>query len=108
MLGINFIKVKPTEYIILYRKGNVVLEGMGQSFFYFAPSSNLVILPIASCDSPFIFKETTLDFQEINIQGQFTYKVLDPKKLSSLLNFSIDSLGNYTGDGMEKLPAILS
>lgn len=105
MFGIKFIKASATDYIILYRKGKVVLEGVGLSFFYYAPSSNLVLVPVASIDSPFIFKETSSDYQEINIQGQFTFRVLDPKKLSSILNFSIDTNSVATGDGKEILPS---
>ena len=108
MFGIQFFKSSPTEYVILSRKGKIILEGNGMSFFYYSPSSNIVVLPSASCDSPFIFKETTIDYQEINFQGQFTYRVLEPKKLAGLLNFSVDSSGNYTSDGMEKLPVRLT
>lgn len=107
MLGIRFIKVRPTDYAILYKKGQIRNEGAGISFFYYAPSSNVVIVPAASCDSPFIFKETTVDYQEINIQGQFTYRVLEPRKLAGLLDFAVDVNGRYTGDGFEKLPVRL-
>lgn len=108
MLGIRFIKVRPTDYAILYRKGKIRAEGTGLSFFYYAPSANVVIIPAASCDSPFIFKETTIDYQEINIQGQFTYRVLQPTKLAGLLDFAVDANGRYTGDGFEKLPVRLT
>ena len=39
MFGIKFVKVQPTEYILQYKKGEVMREGSGLSFFYFAPSS---------------------------------------------------------------------
>ncbi|MDX1958977.1 MAG: SPFH domain-containing protein [Leptospiraceae bacterium] len=108
MLGIRFLKVRPTDYAILFRKGKIKTEGAGISFFYYSPSSSVVIVPAASCDSPFIFKETTVDFQEINIQGQFTYRVLEPTKLAGLLDFVVDANGEYTGDGLEKLPVRLT
>jgi len=108
MFGIRFIKVRPTDYVILYRKGKIRAEGTGLSFFYYAPSANVVIVPAASGDSPFIFKETTVDYQEINIQGQFTYRVLQPTKLAGLLDFAVDVNGRYTGDGSEKLPVRLT
>jgi regulator of protease activity HflC (stomatin/prohibitin superfamily) len=108
MFGIQFIKVRPTDYVILFRKGKIKIQGAGLSFFYYSPSSNVVIVPRASCDSPFIFKETTVDYQEINIQGQFTYRVLEPTKLAGLLDFSVDRNGRYTGDGFEKLPVRLT
>lgn len=104
MLGIKFVKVQPTEYILQFKRGEVVREGSGLSFFYFAPSSSLVLVPMASNDVPFIFHEVTADFQEISIQGQLTYRVADAKRLASMMNFSLDTKGRYVSDAPEKLP----
>lgn len=41
MLGIKFIKVQPTTYLLQYRGGKVVREGTGLSFFYYSPSTAL-------------------------------------------------------------------
>jgi len=103
MLGIKFIKTRPTEYLILYRKGKVKKQGAGLSFFYSSLRSNLVLVPAGSRDIPFIFKEFTHDFQEVDVQGQLTYRITEPEKLASLLDFSIGAKGTYTGDGIEKL-----
>jgi hypothetical protein len=48
MFGIRFIKVQPTTYLIQYRHGRVVREGVGLVFFYYAPTTSLVAVPIAS------------------------------------------------------------
>ena len=47
-------------------------------------------VPLASADVPFVFPETTADFQSVTIQGQLTYRVADSKRLASLLDFTID------------------
>ncbi len=104
MLGIRFIKVQPTDYVLLYRNGQLVREGVGLAFFYFEPASSIVRIPVASTDVPFIFKEVTSDFQEVTVQGQLTYSVTDPKKLSQLMNFSLAPNGkDYTSDDPQKL-----
>ena len=105
MFGLNFIKVQPTTYVLQYRGGKVVREGVGQSFFYYAPTTSLVAVPIASADTPFIFQETTGDFQTVTIQGQVTYRVSDPKRLAGLLNFTLAPYGpGYASEDPEKLP----
>ena len=105
MLGLRFIKAQPTDYILLYKKGSVALEGAGISFFYFAPTTSLVQIPMASVDAPFIFNEVSSDFQEVTIQGQITYRISDPKKLCRLLNFSLAPNGrDYLSDDPSKLP----
>jgi len=105
MFGFRFVKVQPTTYLLQYRKGKLVREGTGLSFFYFAPTTSLVSIPVASVDMPFIFEEVTADFQEITIQGQVTYRVSDPQKLSQMLNFALDAKGNnYISEDPIKLP----
>jgi hypothetical protein len=105
MIGIRFIRVQPTTYLLQYKEGKVVREGAGMAFFYYAPTTSLVAVPIASTDAPFIFNEVTNDFQEVSIQGQGTYRVADPKKLSQLLNFTLDASGqNYLSEDPMKLP----
>ena len=105
MLGVRFIKVQPTTYLLQYRNGSIAREGVGLSFFYFAPNSSLVAVPVASTEAPFIFEETTADYQTVTIQGQVTYRVADAKKLAALMNFTLDASGRgYTSDDPQKLP----
>jgi hypothetical protein len=105
MLGFRFVKVQPTEYLLLHRRGKVVREGAGQAVFYFAPLAAVVRVPLASVDSPFIFKEVTSDFQEVTIQGQLTYRVADPKRLCQLLDYTLASNGrDYASEDPTKLP----
>ncbi|HWY78150.1 MAG TPA: SPFH domain-containing protein [Verrucomicrobiae bacterium] len=105
MIGIKFIKVPPTTYLLQYRAGKVVREGLGLSFFYYAPTTSLLAVPVGSTDVPFIFQETTADFQSVTIQGQITFRVNDPKRLASLLNFTLAANGHtYTSEDPQKLP----
>ncbi|ACB74329.1 SPFH domain-containing protein [Opitutus terrae] len=105
MFGFRFIKVQPTTYLLQYRKGHLVREGTGLAFFYYGPTTSLVAVPTASNEVPFIFEETTADFQKVTIQGQITYRVADPKKLAALMNFTLAPNGqSYASDDPEKLP----
>jgi len=105
MFGIRFIKVQPTTYLLRYQKGQLVREGAGLAFFYYEPTTSLVAIPTASTEVPFIFEETTLDFQKVTIQGQITYRVADAKKLAALMNFTLARNGQaYATDDPEKLP----
>jgi hypothetical protein len=105
MIGIKFIKVQPTTYLLQYRGGKIVREGTGLSFFYYSPTTSLVTVPVGSTDTPFIFQETTGDFQAVTIQGQVTYRVSDPKRLAALLNYTLGRDGeSYVSEDPEKLP----
>ena len=105
MLGFKFIKVQPTDYVLQYRNEQLVREGTGLSFFYFAPTTSLVRIPMASADAPFIFQEVTSDFQEVTVQGQLTYRVADAKKLAQMMNYALAADGRgYASEDPGKLP----
>src|SRR5258708_19875402 len=105
MFGIKFIKVQPTTYLLQYRGGKIVREGLGLSFFYYAPTTSLVAVSVASADVPFIFQETTADFQGVTIQAQVTYRVGDANRLAPLLNYTLPPNGpNYTFTNPQNLP----
>ncbi|NQD35982.1 SPFH domain-containing protein [Permianibacter sp. IMCC34836] len=106
MFGFRYIKTLPTSYLIQYRNGSIRREGQGLSFFYFAPTSSLVSIPVASRDEPFMFQETTHDYQEVTLQGRVTWRVKDAPRLASMMNFTLDASGTkYVSDDPEKLPA---
>jgi SPFH domain / Band 7 family len=103
MLGFRFIKTEPTQYVIQYRNGRPVREGAGLAFWYFAPSTSMIVVPTASVNEPFIFPEITSDFQEVTIQGQITYRVTDPRRTAALLNFTFGPKGSYVSEDPKKL-----
>ena len=103
MFGINFINFDSMTYVVHYKNGNVAKEGRGLSFFYFAPNSSIAAIPMGSNDLPFIFNESTTDYQSITIQGQLTYKIDNPKQLAELLDFTVDGRGIYKKNEIEKL-----
>jgi len=96
---VKFVKVPPTTYVLQYQHGKIKREGAGLSFFYYTPSSTIVTVPLASADVPFVFQDTTADFQAVTLQGQLTYRVVDAKRLATLLDFSDNAGRNYySGD----------
>lgn len=103
MFGIRYLKVSPTTYVMQYKNGKLVREGAGLSFFYFAPSAEIVTAPLSSIDVPFVFNEATADFQEATIQGELTYRIVDPKRVTAILDFSIGWGGRYRSEDPQKL-----
>lgn len=95
MLGLRYIKFDPTQHVIVFKGGRVRMEGPGLAFWYFAPSTSLVSIPLGSTEAHFIFEESTADYQGVTIQGQVTYRISDPKKAAALLNYTLDGRGEY-------------
>ena len=99
----SFIKFGPTDYVIHFRQGKIRREGRGLSFFYWKPTSSIVSIPVGSSDLPFVFQLLTADFQTVTVQGQLTYRVVEPQKLADLLNFTISAAGHYVSADPQKL-----
>jgi len=105
MFGIKFAKFQPGTYVMQYKNGTIRREGAGLAFFYYAPTTAMVAVPVASGEVPFIFEESSADFQQITVQGQVTYRINDPKRIANLLNFSINPNNQqYIADDPKKLP----
>jgi hypothetical protein len=103
MFGYRFITTQPTQYVIQYKDGKPRRQGAGLAFWYFAPTSAIVVVPTASVNEPFIFQEVTADFQDVTIQGQITYRIAEPGRTATLLNFTVAPNGAYRSKDPEKV-----
>ncbi|MCE9639593.1 MAG: SPFH domain-containing protein [Betaproteobacteria bacterium] len=104
MFGFRYIKANPSSFLIQFRNGKSVREGRGLSFFYFAPRSSLVLVPMQTTDAPFIFKEVSNDYQEVTIQGQVTFRIIEPEAIAGLIDFTLKPDGSgYVSDEPVKL-----
>jgi regulator of protease activity HflC (stomatin/prohibitin superfamily) len=97
------MKANPTSYLIQYKHGKIAQEGVGLSFWYYAPTTSIVTVPMSSVDVPFAFEETGADFQIVTVQGQLTYRIVDARRVATLLDFSINSAGRYVSEDPQKL-----
>ncbi|MFM7115939.1 MAG: SPFH domain-containing protein [Planctomycetota bacterium] len=104
MLGISYFKGQPSDYIIRYSGSRQTQAGQGLSFFYFRYNTLIVAVPTQRIDCPFVFAETSRDFQVVSVQGQLTYRITDPQRAAKLLNLSIDPrTGAYKSEDLRIL-----
>ncbi|MDR3287090.1 MAG: hypothetical protein LBT27_06580 [Prevotellaceae bacterium] len=103
MFGIKHTKFDSMTYVLHFKNGKVKREGRGLSFYYFSLNSSIVAIPIGSNDLPFIFNESTFDYQSLTIQGQISYKINNPKMLADVLDFTISDDSKYKKNEIEKL-----
>ena len=104
MFGFRFAKFEPGSFVFRYKNGALKERGEGLSFWYYAPVTSLVVVPVSSADAPFMFAEYSSDFQELTIQGQLTYRISEPEKTAKMLNYTVDSRSeSYISDDPDKL-----
>lgn len=103
---IRHYKGEPNRYVIRYKNGVMEKDGTGLAFWYRPFNTSIVAIPVGSQDAPFIFNETTSDFQEISIQGQLSFRLTQPLDITKVFDFTIDpKRGNFRSDDPEKLIA---
>jgi regulator of protease activity HflC (stomatin/prohibitin superfamily) len=103
MFGYRYLKAPATTYVLQYKGGRVVRQGAGLSFWYFAPTTVLALVPVSSVDVPFAFTEVTSDFQDVTVQGSLTYRATEPERLAALLDYTVNSAGQYRSEDPSKL-----
>lgn len=105
MLGYRYFNAKPTAYVMQVSGGRIRREGAGLSFFYFAPLTSIVSVPVSSQVNDFIHTLTSADFQAVTVQGQVAWRVSAPKQTAALVDFTLRADGNgYASDEPLKLP----
>src|SRR5437763_11650920 len=104
MFPIAYFKSEPTEYILAASNGRVFRAGAGRAFWYVRASTSIALIPISTIDALFVLNETTGNFQAVTLQGQITYRIVDPRAIAGLLNFTIDPrTRQYRSDDPAKL-----
>jgi hypothetical protein len=104
MALIGYFKSEPTEYILAYSNGSIFRQGTGLAFWYWRPSTSIALIPLSTIDAPFVFNESTGNFQTVILQGQITYRIANAQTLAGLMDFTIDpKTRNHRSEDPEKL-----
>lgn len=99
-----YVKFEPNLYVFMIKKGRIVREGQGLSFWFFAPTTSLITIPMETANVPFIFDEVSNDYQTLTVQGELVYKISDPKIIRNQVNFGVSTRDySYLSEDPSKL-----
>lgn len=95
-MAIAYKKFEPTEYVMKVKRGRIVQEGLGLSFFYNTMTTSMMVLPATAIDTSFAFDELmTADYQSVSVQGDLSYIITDYEKASQMVDFSYKGKREY-------------
>lgn len=89
MFGISYYKADSSTFVIQTKAGKVRRAGRGLGFYYRPARTSVSAIPTNVQESPFIFSLQTSDFQAVKVQGQITWRVVNPEKTAEMLNFDV-------------------
>ncbi|SEQ21889.1 SPFH domain / Band 7 family protein [Amphritea atlantica] len=97
MFGIKFFKADAATYAIKTANGKVRRKGQGISFWYNPATASIACVPTSVQEASFIFNLQTEDFQEVRVQGQLSYRIVNPDQLAEVMNYTVSPRENrYT------------
>lgn len=98
-----------TAHVRHLRRGKLVHDGTGLSFFFRPLSAVLSEVPVDDRELPLLFHARTADFQDLAVQSSVTFRVTDPETACARIDFSINpDTGRWRGTPLEQVAGLLT
>ncbi|MGW6770257.1 SPFH domain-containing protein [Streptomyces sp. NPDC055037] len=108
-LGRHHLRSAPTAHVRHHRRGRLVHDGPGLSFWFRALTAALSEVPVDDRELAMAFHARTADFQDVTVQSTVTYRISEPATAAARLDFSIDpDTGAWRGAPLEQLATLLT
>ncbi|HMG31992.1 MAG TPA: SPFH domain-containing protein [Jiangellaceae bacterium] len=99
----------PTGYVVHQRKGRLVHQGTGQSFWFRPLTAVLSEIPVDDRELPLLFHARTADFQDVTVQATVTYRFGDPSLVATRMDFAIDpGTGHWQAGPLDQAAHLLT
>ena len=86
--GWGFVGAKPSEYLVVYRKGALDERRGGQGARIWKwPSDSIAIVPTTLKEVVFKANQITQDNVDVRVRGMVVYRISDPPRICKLINF---------------------
>ncbi|MFC5803353.1 SPFH domain-containing protein [Streptomyces formicae] len=108
-LGWRHLRSAPTAHVRHHRRGKLVHDGPGLSFWFRALTAALSEVPVDDRELAMTFHARTSDFQDVSVQSTVTYRISDPGTAATRLDFSVDpDTGAWRGSPLEQIATLLT
>lgn len=106
---VRHLRGAPTVHVRHQRRGRLVREGTGLSFWFRPLSAVLSEIPVDDRELPLMFHARTRDFQDVTVQASVTFRLTDPGLAADRLDFSIDpETGRWRSTPLEQVAGLLT
>ena len=106
---VKHLRGTPTLHVRHWRRGRLVHDGTGLSFFFRPLTAVLSEVPVDDRELPLVFHARTADFQDVTVQASVTFRVADPATVCARIDFSLDpDTGRWRGTPLEQVAGLLT
>ncbi|WP_406002573.1 SPFH domain-containing protein [Streptomyces sp. NBC_00829] len=107
--GWRHLRSAPTAHVRHHRRGTLVHDGPGLSFWFRALTAALCEVPVDDRELAMAFHARTSDFQDVTVQATVTYRIADPATAAARLDFSVHpDTGVWRGAPLEQISTLLT
>lgn len=96
---LRHLRAEPNQFVLHFDGGKLRRSGAGIAYWFSPLSAALAQVPTEDISTTFVLNERSRDFQTLKLQCTVIYRIADPAKAASRINFSI---GIDTGLWMER------
>src|SRR5439155_6440405 len=105
---LRHLRSTPTRWIRHTSAGKVRREGVGQSFWYRPLTAVLSEVPVDDRELPLLFHARTSDYADVTVQATVSYRIADPARAATRLDFSIDAdKGTWRATPLDQIATLL-
>jgi regulator of protease activity HflC (stomatin/prohibitin superfamily) len=98
-----------SSHVIRYSKGRIRQSGRGLVFWFRPEAASIAELPMDDREMALFVKGRSQDFQAVAVQGTLTWRVADPERVASRVDFSIGLLtGAYQAEPIQRIETRLA
>ena len=103
------LRAEPNQFVLHYRRGKLVRRGVGLAYWFSPLSASVAQLPVEDVETTFVFNERSADLQDVSVQCTLTYRIVDPERAASRVNFSLQlPAGVWQEQPLQRLAAFWS
>ncbi|MFJ6634926.1 SPFH domain-containing protein [Streptomyces sp. NPDC091376] len=107
--GWRHLRSAPTVHVRHHRRGRLVHDGPGLSFWFRALTAAVSEVPVDDRELAVTFHARTSDFQDVSVQATVTYRISEPATAAARLDFSVDpDTGVWRGAPLEQISTLLT
>jgi regulator of protease activity HflC (stomatin/prohibitin superfamily) len=89
----GWVSARPSEYLVVFRRGRIVEKLCGQGARFFKrPSDSYAVVPTTLKEVVFQANQVTVDHVDVRVRGMVVYRISQPLQIYKLINF-VDRAG---------------
>lgn len=102
------LRADTSSHIQQFRKGQRIRSGRGLAFWFMPDGASISEVQMDDRELPFLLKGQSSDYQDLTVQGNIIWRVVQPEVLSERIDFTINLWnGQHIGQPVDQVNNVL-